>query len=254
MASKRTAPAPARKRSKAAPTADSARVDAVAQRRPASAERAASRRTGARAPKAAPEVKALSAARLIDLAADGVRPEPTPESLQKRRYGSYLRGGGALMNLILLTAQERELPIGKLTKELQIAPQEWRALERGVRSMANLPRERYERIGSWLGRSTVEVMILAGHLKEDDLRPKGEIDDVLLQQAYKAMQEDPYMLGITPSADTWATFPKAAKVVCVLLHQYVSRAQFIRAMNVPKVEPAPAPAAPRRARAARAKA
>lgn len=252
MASKRPAAAPARKRSNAALTAASASVGPVADGRPASADGVDSRGTDTRAPEASPEVQALSAARLIDLAADGVRPEPTPGAQQRRRYGSYLRGGDALMNLILLTAQERELPIGRLTKEFQIAPQEWRALERGIRSIANLPREQYERIGSWLGRSTVEVMLLAGHLKEDDLRPKGEIDDVLLRQAYKAMQEDPYMLGITPSADTWATFPKAAKVVCVLLHQYVTRAQFIRAMNVPKV--GPAQPAPRKTRAARAKA
>lgn len=151
----------------------------------------------------------------------------------RARYASYLNKRGRLINTIQTVAERRGLEMETLGKKIGIEEAKWRGLLRGVRRAEALSGEDYDRIAKWMGSSPIEVMLLAGFLSEQQLRPYGDIDQTLLTNAYEAMRADPYMVGLLPDMKTWGQASMSMKVMSIVLYQRLIGAHFLSVLKVP---------------------
>jgi len=160
------------------------------------------------------------------------------------RYASYSRRQAPLVDLILQQAKKLGRDAEEIPKLINLEKNHWVALMRGTRVATNMRKDTYEKIAEFLNRSTVEVMIFAGYLKEKDITPQGAVDENMLQLAYDSMRQNPYMLGLVPAPEVWNRFDPTAKAIIIVLYQRLTGEYFFSLLSVPAARDPAGPAQP----------
>jgi hypothetical protein len=126
--------------------------------------------------------------------------------------------GRALINLLLATVRERDLPDRAAPDVLGITQIYWNSICNGHREIRAIGKEKLRRAADFLGRSVIDVYVLADFFDAGDFQVRTNLDD-RLRPAIAQMRADPVWNSLAPTDKEWDPLPMRVKLALVYLYE-----------------------------------
>jgi len=107
------------------------------------------------------------------------------------------------------------------------------AITNGNRWAAKTSRETIEKLAKALEIPVMQVYILCGFIKQEDVIYTANIDNTL-ELVYRQMAKDQLMTHKLPKKEVWDTWPQSAKITVAMMFEDLKNKIFMRYSNFPQ--------------------
>ncbi len=107
------------------------------------------------------------------------------------------------------------------------------AITNGNRFIANCTRETIEKLAAALEIPVLQIYILCGFIKNEDVVYTANIDSTL-EVIYRMMSRDKVMTFKLPQKAVWDTWPKSAKIAFAMMYEDLTSKVLLRYINLPE--------------------
>jgi transcriptional regulator with XRE-family HTH domain len=115
----------------------------------------------------------------------------------------------------------KKMSLKEFSEHSQISIEIITAITNGHRSVANSNRETIEKLASVLEIPVLQVFILSGLIKNEDVVYTGNIEETL-DFVYKQMSDDVNMATKLPQKTVWDSWPQSAKISFVMMYEAIT--------------------------------